>query len=246
MSDRFELKVRLSFSGASRSLEETGRAMAAWTRAAAVVLAPELSWRTTSETSADHGGETRWGTSLTLELEGRDLEGARLGRARVRLAAGGDASTGAGSSLIALETVRPARYLEVDNHCDVTHWDLVAAPITMEQRDALRRALEDVVGRSAALGGEREEPLTVAAQLVASDASPGDAALWIEDLRSVGIESRGHTSDAGTSVFLERASIHDLDALEDARVVLGEVLSEAGHDDWHERTRGLLARLPSS
>lgn len=243
MSELFDLSVRLSFPGLSRSLEETGRAMAAWARAAAGVLAPELTWTTASEESEDLGGDARWGTSVSAELTGRDADGAALGCARVRLAVGGDTSTAGGSSSIEIETVRPYRYLAADNHCDVTHWDLVAAPLTELGIAALRRNLEEVLGRQAELGGERREPIELAAQLLTA-AEPEDAAVWIEDLRSVGIASRGHAGPEGVGVFLERASIEDVGALEEARVVLGEVLSEAGHEDWHERTRHVLVRLP--
>lgn len=243
MSELFDLSVRLSFPGLSRSLEETGRAMAAWTREAARVLAPELAWATANEQSEDLGGEERWGTSVTAELTGTDGSGAALGRARVRLAVGGDTSTAGGSSLIEIEIVSPYRYLAADNHCDVTHWDLVAAPLSELGIAALRRKLEEVLGSQAEIGGERRDPIELAAQLLTAT-EPEDAAVWIEDLRSVGIESRGHAGPEGVGVFLERASIEDVGALDEARVVLGEVLSEAGHDDWHERTRRVLARLP--
>src|SRR5690606_10208488 len=140
--------------------------------------------------------------------------------ARVRLAVGGDASSAGGSSLIEIETVRPCRYLAVDNHCDVTHWDLVAAPIGESGIAALRRELEALLGRSAEIGGERKDPLTIAAQLLTAAAEPDEVALWIEDLSSVGIESRGHAGKGGVGVFLERADIEDVEALDEARVVL--------------------------
>lgn len=240
----FDLSVRLSFPGLSLPLDETGRAMAAWTQAAASILAPELTWTTTTEEKEDLGTDARWGTRIFVELIGRDPNAKTHGRARLRLAVGGDATRAGASSSIEIETVQPPRHLHADNHCDVTHWDLTAAPVTEAQVDALRRALEDVLERSAKVGGERRDPLERAAQLVTTSAEAGDAALWIEDLASVGIESRGHATAEGVSVFLERMAMDDVEDLDEARVVLGEVLSEAGHEDWHERARRLLVRLP--
>lgn len=245
MSDLFALKVRLSFPDLSRSLVETGRVMTAWARAAAALLAPELEWTTAAQFEQDLDGDDRWGTSLAVELVGRALDGRTRGRARVRLTAGGDSKSAGASSAIDVEALAPLRILSTNNHCDVTHWDLVAAPVSAAQIVALRRALEDTLGRSAEEGGARREPLLIAPQLVTTSATASDAALWLEDLRSVGIRSRGQAGPAGLAVFLDGAEIDNFDVLDEARVVLGEVLSEAGHDDWHERARDILVRLPA-
>ena len=244
MSELFDLTVRLSFPGLTRPLEATGEAMAVWTRAAAKVLAPELTWRTESEEREHLDDDGRWGARFLLELAGTRPDGARHGRARMRLAVGGDKARAGASSSIEIETIAPARHLHADNHCDVTHWDVRASPVTADDIDALRLALEGLLERHAEAGGERRERIERGAQLLGrTDAE--EAALWIDDLRSVGIEARGHTSAGGVSVLVERACIDDIATLDEARVVLGEVLSEAGHEDWYERARHLLVRLPA-
>lgn len=241
----FVLRARLSFPGQTRALPETGRAMDAWAREAARVLAPELRWQVYVDEDEDLEGEDRWGTTHVSRIEGEDGEGALKGEGEAHLAAGGDSKKVGGNGLIELQAVGPYRYLLADNHCDVTHWDIEAAPIREEQLVELRRALESVIGEKCEIGGERLDPIERGAQLLAKDASAEDAALWMEDLESVGITCRGHASGDTMTLFVEKASLADVEALREARVVLGEILSEAGHEDWHERARQLLVQLPS-
>ena len=241
-SPLFDLRVRLSFPDRTRPLDETAAIMSEWARAVAPVLAPELRWDARLVESGPLGGGARWGHRHVLALSGAS-GGVERGRGEVRLVAGGDAARLGGNGLLELETVSPVRYLLVDNHCNVTHWDLAVAPIDELAFDRARRALEDALGARARLGGERKEPLVRAPQIVAT-ASADEAALWIEDLASVGIACRGQTTPDGVTVIAERADLDDVAALAEARVVLGEVLGEAGHEDWLERARELLVRLP--
>lgn len=245
MSSAFEVRVRLSFPGETRALAETAAIMEAFARSAARVLAPELSWSAETTAHDEHADDARWASTHVVRLLGRDSEGTQRGRGEVHLSAGGDASRVGGNGLIELETVRPARFLLADNHCDVTHWDLVASPLDEDTFSGVQSALERAVGRPAERGGERREPFTPSAQLLAEGASAEDAALWIEDLGSVGLRSRGHAARPDAlAVLVESADLEDILDLEDARTTLGEVLGEAGHEDWYERARSLLARLP--
>ncbi len=217
--------------------------MRAWTDAAARILAPELDWRADPGRHEDLGRGDCFGERHVAALHGA-AEGAVRGGAEARLVAGGGAKKIGGNGLVEIEAVAPLRYLTADNHCNVEQWDLVAAPIDERQRDALVRALEDAVGAEATLTELGRETIEAGARPLVAAARADDAALWMEDLASVGVTCRGHATDEGLSVFAERATIDDLDALEEARITLGEVLGEAGHDDWHERWRELLVRLP--
>lgn len=239
-----ELRARLSFPGSSRGLDETAAAMGAWASAVAALLAPELAWEAEVVERGGVAGEARWGRRHVTRLRGRAGDGTERGRGEVRLVAGGDARRVGGNGLVELETVGPTRYLLCDNHCNVTHWDVLAAPLDERSIDRLRRALEEAVGAPAELGGERRAPLTRAPQILAAGASADDTAIWIEDLASVGVACRGQATPEGVTVIAERALLADVAALAEARVVLGEVLSEAGRADWHERAREVLVRLP--
>lgn len=241
----FELRARVSFPGVSRDFAGTGRAMAAWAEAAARALAPELAWRAEIAEDDDLASGERWGSSHVVVLTGEDADGVRRGRGKSLLIAGGKGSRIGGNGLVEIETVRPARYLGADNHCNVEHWDLVAAPIDERTFDAIRSALEDAVGERARVAGERRDPIEPGAQLIVSSASAEDIAVWIEDLATAGLAARGQAAERGIALFLERASLEDVGALERARVTLGEVLSEAGREDWDERWRELLVRLPA-
>lgn len=243
-SELCELRTRLSFPDQSRGLDETAAVMSAWARAAAAVLAPELRWNAEILESGELGRGARWGARHVVRLVGHDDDAVERGRGEVRLVAGGDGKRVGGNGLVEIESVAPVRRLSADNHCNVTHWDLVAAPLDELQIDRMRRALEDALGVRAQLGGERRAPLSRTAQIVARDARADDAAVWMEDLGSVGVTCRGLTTAEGVTVIAERALLASVTALAEARVVLGEVLSEAGHDDWHERARDLLVRLP--
>lgn len=245
MSELIDLRARLSFPGLSRSFAETGRAMSSFVSTTAAVLAPELAWSIVAREVDDLArDDERWSARHVVRLAGVDREGAQRGRAEALLVAGGDAKRMGGNGLCTIETVGPARYLAVDNHCNVTHWDIHAAPLTMAQLTGVRRALEEILGAKSELGGERREAFARAAQVLASSAEPDEAGLWMEDLERAGLASRGLTAAHGVTVYVERASLADVDALDRARIALGEILGEAGHDDWDERARSLLVRLP--
>ncbi len=243
VTTRYELRARLSFPEHSRGLDETASVMSEWAREAAAVIAPELRWDAQIVERGSPAGSARWGRRHVVKLAGTTDEGTTRGRGEVLLAAGGDATRVGGNALVEIEAVGPTRYLLADNHCNVTHWDLIAAPLEELQIDRLRRALEEAVGASAKVGGERREPLAPAAQVVVASATAEDAATWMEDLALAGIACRGSTTAERVTLIAERATLTDVDALAAARVALGEVLSEAGHDDWHERARDLLVRL---
>jgi hypothetical protein len=239
----YELRARLSFPGQTRALSETASVMEAWARVAARILAPELTWIATLEESEEIEGEGRWGTAFVVRLEGSDAHGAARGRGEVRLTAGGDRKRLGGNGLVEIETVRPTRYLLADNHCNVAHWDLSVVPVTDAQLEGLRHALEELIGHRAEIGGERRHELVRGAQLVASGSSD-DAVVWMEDLESVGLSCRGHANGERFTILVERGALRDVEELREARIALGEVLSEAGDEDWHERSRSFLARLP--
>ncbi len=240
----FELRARLSFPGASRDLPATAHIMAAWAEAAARAMAPELRWRADVVETEDGGDGERFRTIHVVRLAGTDASGVQRGRGESRLVAGGDAKRLGGNGLVDIETVRPLRYLSADNHCNVEHWDVVAAPIDEHQLEGIRRALEDLMGTTAHVAGERRDPIAPSAQLLVESASTDDAALWMEDLAGAGLACRGHAAERGVALFVDHAALDDVGALEVARVTLGEVLSEAGHDDWDQRWRELLVRLP--
>lgn len=242
---RFELRVRLSFPGLSRSLPETGQAMEAWAHAAARILAPELRWSAEVRERGDAVDDSRWASTRVVRLSGRTPDETPRGRGEVRLAAGGDLAQVGGNALVELEAVRPVRYLVADNHCDVTHWDLLASPVDEGQIEALVRALEAILGQDSERGGERRDPVSASTQRI-GPATAEDAAIWLEDLEAVGLSARGQASaDGSLAVFVERSQLDEVLDLEEARTTLGEILAEAGHEDWYERARALLARLPS-
>jgi hypothetical protein len=242
----FDLRVRLSFPGLSSSLSETAKAMEEWALASARVLAPELRWTTEVRQRGEETDDTHWSSTHVVRLHGTARDGARRGRGEVRLAAGGDMAQMGGNGLVEIEALGPTRYLVADNHCDVTHWDVVACAVDDAQIESLARALESTLGRRAERGGERRDPIARSAQVVGHAASE-DAALWIEDLDAVGLGCRGHAGpDGRVMVMIEHADLEEILDLEEARVTLGEVLGEAGHEDWYERARALLARLPDA
>jgi hypothetical protein len=220
--------------------------MEVWSLEVASVLAPELRWQAETVAREDRLDEGQWETTRRVRLVGRGRDGVERGRGEVRLEAGGTLTQVGGHGLIELEAVRPVRYLVADNHCDVTHWDVLASPVDEAGAEALVRSLERVLGRELERGGERRDPVARVAQLLGS-ADTEEAALWMEDLDAASIAARGQAMpDGRIAVLLEDTDLDDVFDLEEARITLGELLSEAGHDDWQERARALLARLPSS
>lgn len=233
-------RVRVSFPGETRSLLETGRAMARWAEAAVRILAPELSWESVVEEHADFELARQWQQTHVVRLSGAGDDGTERGRGESRLRAGGKGSRIGGTGRVVVRAVGPARQLVADNHCDVTHWDVSVGPIDREGLDRMIGALEEELGAEAQLSAAREDEAAIAPQVLVPDCDPEDAALWLRDLAEVGLTPRRD----GDALWIESAALPDVDALEAARVTLGEILSEAGHDDWEERALEILLRLP--
>jgi hypothetical protein len=238
--ERFTYRARVSFPGQSRPLLETGRVMARWAEHLVRVLAPELRWDSAVEEHADYELLSRWQASHVVSLVGRDPDGTMRGRGESRLAAGGHGARLGGTGRIAIDTVRPVRHLAVDNHCDVTHWDLEVGSISRAQLDALLESLEAAVGADAQLSSAREAAVEPGERVLARQASDEDLALWLRDLDESGLQARAD----GRDVVVERAHLPDVEALREARVTLGEIYAEAGHDDWEERALDTLLHLP--
>jgi len=237
----FTYRARVAFPGESRTLLETGRVMARWADVMVGVLAPELRWQSAVEEHADYELISCWQASHIVSLSGHAPDGALRGRGESRLAAGGKGSRLGGTGRIAVDAVRPVRHLAVDNHCDVTHWDLEVGSISREQLDDLLEALEDAVGAEAELSSAREARVEPGERVLARGATDEDLALWLRDLDESGLRARAD----GRDVVVEGADLADVEALREARVTLGEILAEAGHDDWEARALEALLHLPA-
>jgi len=233
--------ARWSFLGQNRSLIDTGRLMARWAEAAAELLAPELAWETRVQEHADFELIERWETSHVVYL----LAGT-MGKGESRLVAGGRRTHVGGSSRIVVRTASPTRFLEVDSHCDVTHWDVRAAGVERAAVDAMRARLEQELGVTATLGGERGESYDRGPRRVALTHDEADARMWAGDLDDVGLPSGVSRRDEGWEVLVQASEIRELGGLDEARVTLGEVLAEAGEESWAEVAEALLAQLPSA
>lgn len=243
-SPTFHYRARLSFPDATRSLIETGRTMARFAELAVEVLAPELHWESAVLEHADFGVLERWESSHVVRYAGTDDAGTTRARGESRLTAGGRGSAVGGTGRIVVETIQPVRHLTIQNPCDVSHWDIDAGPLTEAQIEALRRCLEGVLGDRARPAGDRRDAVEPGAWTLVRGVSREDAALWREDLRACGLEARTDPEEDTVTLVLERATLADLEALHEARVTIGEVLSEAGHDDWEAQARWALMVLP--
>ncbi|HJL15707.1 MAG TPA: hypothetical protein RMH99_08630 [Sandaracinaceae bacterium LLY-WYZ-13_1] len=238
----FTFRARLSFPGESRSLLDTGRLMARWAERIVDVLAPELRWESAVQEHADYAMPRRWQASHVVQLTGIDETGVRRGWGESRLAAGGKGSRLGGTGRIVIETVRPVRHLSVDDHCDVTHWDLRVGAVTRAQLDALIEALEDEIGAEGRLSRGRESAVTGEAPRLVTVDDAEDRDLWLRDLADAGLRGRVD----GSTLRVVSAALPDVDALFAARVTLGEILAEAGHEDWEDRALDVLVRIPPS
>ena len=234
---------RLSFPGATRSLLETGRLMARWAEDLAELVGPELTWESQVEEHADLALVDHWEASHIITLIGRDAEGVERGRGESRLMAGGRGHRIGASGRIVVEAVSPLRRLDVTNSCDVTHWDVMMGALDETAVDAARVLLEELVGMPAHVAGGRWAPTDEALRVIARDPDEDEIDTWLGDLEDVDVAAR-LDQDAGASALIaERATIEDIETLGEARLVLGEVLAEAGHEDWEERTSLLLLLL---
>ena len=70
--------------------------------------------------------------------------------------------------------------------------------------------------------------------------------MWTADLDDVGLPARVTLEEETWEVRVEASEIANLDELDEARITLGEVLAEAGEEDWADVAEELLAQLPSS
>ncbi|GAB5541879.1 MAG: hypothetical protein SangKO_016390 [Sandaracinaceae bacterium] len=235
--EKLRWRARWVFAGQTRSLLDTGRLMARWAEDAAGVLAPELEWVAQVREHADFGLPGQWQASHVVDLFA--LRGGRtVGSGESRLAAGGKGQRIGGSARVEVESVGPVRRLVVDNGCDVARWDVDVGGANARTIDAMRVLLEGEIGAQAALEDERCEPLSD--EPVRLDGEPEDLALWAEDLRAAGLSAEKRAG----GLVVSRARLSDVEALRAARVTLGEIFAEAGHEDWEDRALEALLSLP--
>jgi len=231
-------RARWSFVGQTRSLVRTGHLMARWAESAAALLAPELDWDAAVQEHSDYELDGRWETSHVVRLHAWTSAGGTS-----RLAAGGREKRIGGSGRVVLRAVGPPRFLDVDAHCDVTHWDVRCGGVERAAVDAMMRILEEEVGAAATIGAEEVTGYQRGPRRVARTEDEGDALLWVGDLADVGLPARSRAVDGGYEVHVQASEIATLEELERARVTLGEVLAEAGSDDWAERAERLLVQV---
>ncbi|MBX3272153.1 MAG: hypothetical protein KF729_17945 [Sandaracinaceae bacterium] len=234
-------RARWSFVGQTRSLMDTGRLMARWGEQAAALVAPSLEWTAAVEAHADYALTEAWEASHVVRFEA----GTR-GEGRAQLVAGGRGTKVGGSGRVSVASVDPFAYFDADGHCDVEHWDVSAGGVSEPVIEAARVLLEAEVGAPAAVVVHALERFERGPALVARTADEDEARLWAGDLDDAGIAAGVERDPEGWVVRARAASIASLAQLVEARVTLGEVLGEAGHDDWAARAQALLARLPHS
>ena len=87
-------------------------------------------------------------------------------------------------------------------------------------------------------GGARVDEAE-ALPLVLARGSAEDRTNWLDDLFSLGAEA----DVQGDAVRLLAMPLRNFDAAFEARVTLGEILSEAGHAAWEERALEVLLAL---
>lgn len=231
-------RARWSFVDQTRPLLETGRLMARFGEAAARSLAPDLEWRTQVEEHADFEMVERWEASHVVTLYGGEN-----GLGASKLQAGGRGRRVGGMGRVTLSTASPTRFLEVDGHCDVTHWDVRLGGVSAAEVGALRAALEAELGAGATESDVRTTSYERGPREIARTTDEADALLWAGDLDDVGLIARSEPDGEDFVVRIESSEIATIEDLEAARITLGEVLAEAGHEDWTERADELLVQL---
>lgn len=232
-------RARWSFVGQTRSLLDTGRLMARWSEQAFELLAPDLAWTATVEQHADYELTEAWEASHVVRYHA-----AERGQGRSQLVAGGRGTKVGGSGRVTLAALGPFAFFEADGHCDVEHWDVVAGGLAESAIDAARLLLEAEIGATAKIVVMELERFERGAVVVATTDDEDEARLWAGDLDDAGLIARAAPDEGRWIVRVEASEVASLPGLDEARVALGEVLAEAGHDDWAARADALLARLP--
>lgn len=234
-------RARWSFVGQTRSLLDTGRLMARWSEQAFELLAPELGFTAEVEEHADYALTEAWETSHVVRFRA-------VGRAegRSQLVAGGRGTKVGGSGRVTLATWGPFAFFEADGHCDVEHWDVLAGGVTERALDGARALLEGEIGAPAEIVVTELERFDRGEIAVASTEDPDEARLWAGDLEDARLLARVDAEGGRYTVRVAACEASTLEELGEARVTLGEVLAEAGHEDWSARVDRLLARLPHS
>ncbi|MEZ4336956.1 MAG: hypothetical protein R3B82_10040 [Sandaracinaceae bacterium] len=232
-------RARWSFVGQTRSFLDTGRLMARWSAQAIELLAPTLEWTSTVEQHSDYELVESWESSHVV----RYRADAR-GEGRSELVAGGRGKKVGGSGRVTLTALRPFAFFEADGHCDVEHWDVLAGGVSETAIDAVRLLLEAEIGATAQVVVNELESFARSAVVVASTRDEDEARLWAGDLDDVGLLADAEPEGDGWAVRIRASEVESLEALGEARVALGEVLAEAGHEDWSTRADAVLARLP--
>lgn len=233
-------RARWTFLGETRSLLDTGRLMARWAEEAAALFAPELEWSGEVQVHSDFELAARWETSHVVRLAAGESGGGES-----RLVAGGRGKRIGGSGRVLLRTADPLRFFEADGHCDVTHWDVRASGATRATIDGIRALLEEEIGANATIGDEHATEYERGPRLVARTTDEADAYMWLGDLDDVGLPARVTLDGETFEVRVEASELETLATLDEARITLGEVLAEAGEEDWAEAAMALLAQLPS-
>ena len=231
-------RARWVFSGETRSLMDTGRLMARWSEQVVDALAPDLEWSANVEEHADFELVEQWETSHVVRFEAGE---AGLGISRLR--AGGREKRIGGTGRLTVRTVAPLSFFEADGHCNVEHWDIRAAGVDATALDAAQRLLEGEVGKPAAVSVATREEYERGPVEVARSGDEDEARMWTGDLDDVGLASACGVHEGEWIVQMTASEIATLEALEEARVTVGEILAEAGHEDWAQRADDLLARV---
>lgn len=213
--------------------------MARWSEQAAELIAPGLDWTATVAEHADFELAEAWEASHVVRYQaGSHGEGVS------QLTAGGRGKKIGGAGRITLRSIRPFAFFEADGHCDVEHWDIVAGGITEQALDAVRLLLEAEIGARANVALGAMEQFELGLVDVATTDDEEEARLWAGDLDDVGLIARADAHESGWMVRVEVSEVGSLVELQEARVTLGEVLAEAGHQEWAEMADALLARMP--
>ncbi len=234
-------RARWSFVGQTRSLLDTGRLMARWSEQAFELLAPELAFSAHVEEHADYALTEAWETSHVVRFRA-----AGRAEGRSQLVAGGRGTKVGGTGRVTLASVGPFAFFEADGHCDVEHWDVLAGGVTERALDGARALLEGEIGGPAEIVVTELERFERGEIAVASTDDEDEARLWAGDLEDARLVARAEPDGARWTVRVTACEAATLEELGEARVSLGEVLAEAGHEDWSTRVDPLLARLPRS
>lgn len=229
---RHRFRERWSLPGRRASPSEVGARMTAWLLDAVQALGGDLSWRTVDDLSREDDELVH----RRLAMEGAEGSSLRA-RAQAELALSRGNRPG-GSGRVELVRTRPWAHVRIDTHGGEEHWDVEAFGVTEVTFEALREAHARSMGEAAAVGGARKDAPDETPVILARGSGP-DLAQWLSDLEAIGAEAR-REDDA---VVVTSLAPPDLDELYEARVTLGEILAEAGEDDWEIRALEVLFAL---